>query len=104
MERLRGTWHCLNCYKYGHSEAKSWCIFFQMAIECPAGHIDKTDKLAVICIECDEDILLRITERKQKCFQQGCGRLLAVNRKAVEKRLEARGKHALLAEYYSFFT
>lgn len=64
--------------------------------------MDKMDKLAVICIECDEDILLRITERKQKCFQQGCTRLLGVNREVVEKRLKPRGKHALLAEYYSF--
>jgi hypothetical protein len=64
-----------------------WLNFHSEAAECGAGHKSEADASSCLCSKCATNLILDITQRKQKCFKQGCNRLLVVNTDAVFNKI-----------------
>jgi hypothetical protein len=84
-----GTWGCLGCNSVNTSPDPSYRSNFPIiAASCPAGHNSRMNIEAVgACPSCDQDLVLKISTRKQECFQEGCRRLLVVKEEVVKKRV-----------------
>ncbi|KAF1983113.1 hypothetical protein K402DRAFT_456926 [Aulographum hederae CBS 113979] len=88
-----GQWSCLVC---GKQEAiadqrlgQFRSDFVCTAIDCSKSHVKGwSPKHSRLCSVCDQEVVLDVTRRKQRCFESGCRRWLQVDREAVAERLK----------------
>ena len=88
----KGSWKCVVCHKeHEDSEISFRSEFGQQAVACSAGHCDDfwfwSNGLSGPCPECDQDLVLNISRRKQKCFEEQCHRILNINVQVIKDRL-----------------
>ncbi|OCL02941.1 hypothetical protein AOQ84DRAFT_420999 [Glonium stellatum] len=100
----KGHWKCIVCRKEQEdSKIIFRSEFGQQAVACSAGHCNDywfwSNGLAGPCHECDPDLVLNISKRKQKCFVEHCHRILNVNEQVVKDWL---GPGPLLEKYLIF--
>lgn len=100
----KGHWKCIVCYKeHEDSEIGFRSEFGQQAVACSAGHCDDlwfwSNGLSGPCPECDQDLVLNISRRKQECFKEQCHRILNINVQVIKDRL---GPGLLLEKYLNF--
>lgn len=62
--------------------------FGLVAAQCSAKHQPLIgEKFAGVCAECDVDLVQKISEKRQLCFQEDCKRFMLVDENAVKRRL-----------------
>jgi hypothetical protein len=88
---LRDT-TCLWCKKAQKGGEGLSSMFALLAAECSAKHCGGRiwDRAVSTCEECDVELVHRITERKQLCYQDDCHRYMLVNVEEVRRRIEKR--------------
>ena len=63
--------------------------FALSTIKCSAGHIPNLAPADMrgVCYGCDAELVQRVTERKQVCFEKECRRFALVDKTCVVERL-----------------
>ena len=86
----KGSFKCMWCGREEISSSLMRSDFSLTAVKCSAGHIPRFDpeNMLGVCIDCDAELVQRVTERTQECFWEGCRRYVLVDRDYVCRRLE----------------
>jgi hypothetical protein len=68
----------------------TYASFFPFAAaRCSVSHVWKNSLLCPsVCLACDVDLVVRITQRKQQCWADGCRRALVVDTSVVRDQLK----------------
>ena len=85
----KATFKCMWCEKEEISTSLMRSDFALSVVKCSARHVPSFDpeNMPGVCYDCDAELVQRVTERKQECFQKGCRRHAMVDRDAVVRRL-----------------
>ena len=85
----KGKFTCMWCDKEEISTSLMRSDFALSAVKCSAGHVPGFDPENTIgvCFDCDAELVQRVTELRQKCFQKGCCRYALVHNEHVIRRL-----------------
>ncbi|KAJ9602751.1 E3 ubiquitin-protein ligase rnf14 [Cladophialophora chaetospira] len=80
---------CMWCDKEEISTSLMRSDFALSAVKCSAGHVPAVgaDSMIGVCVDCDAELIQRVTERRQQCFQKGCRRYALVQKENVIRRL-----------------
>ncbi|OCT45303.1 hypothetical protein CLCR_06285 [Cladophialophora carrionii] len=94
----KGKFRCMWCDKEEISTSLLRSDFALSAVTCSAGHVPNLDpdNMLGVCFDCDAELVQRITERRQQCFEKGCRRSALVQKANVVRRL---GKTAIVERY-----
>lgn len=94
----KGKVRCVWCNKEEISTSLMRSDFALSAAKCFAGHVPsfEREEMIGVCFDCDVELVQRVTERRQKCFQQGCCRYAIVDKEYVVRRL---GKTPFVEKY-----
>src|ERR1700761_9410574 len=104
-----GSWYCIPCGKSGEASQPFFrSMFTQKFVKCPRGclpsgsllgphRLSSSPSVWMTCADCDEDLVLRVAERRQACFMQGCQRKLFVDWALLRREASGRCPDADLA-------
>lgn len=86
--RVNQPYTCIWCKKDQDGTEHMRSDFSLVAAQCSAKHLPLIGAwFSGVCAECDVDLVQKISERRQRCFQEGCKRFMLVDEKAVKRRL-----------------
>ncbi len=85
----KGKFKCMWCDKEEISTSLLRSDFALSAVQCSAGHVPGFDpeNMIGVCFDCDVELVQRVTERRQECFQKGCRRYALIQKEHVIQRL-----------------
>ncbi len=85
----KGWFRCMWCGKEEISTSLMRSDFGRSATKCAAGHRVAFDpeQIISVCFDCDVELVHRVTERRQQCFEKGCCRYAIVDKDSVTRRL-----------------
>jgi hypothetical protein len=91
----KGKFKCMWCDKEEISTSLMRSDFALSAVKCSGGHVPDfdPDSMLGVCVDCDVELVQRVTERRQQCFAKGCRRSALVQKESVIRRL---GKIAIV--------
>jgi hypothetical protein len=83
---------CVSCGKLEET-GRYLSTFVKDIVSCRKYHGWK--QTGLICTDCDRDMVLKITLRKQKCFAEGCELILNIDSQALSGKV--KDEHLLKA-------
>jgi hypothetical protein len=86
IKNLAGGSRCYFCKDILESSQRQfWSSFYSDAVKCPrCGPLSST---VIVCGQCDEELVLNLSQRNRKCPDGDCDCFLTINEDAVRKRV-----------------
>ena len=70
---------CLRCGRLSKPDRGQRRTDFLQRVLCPAGHDTHLRESSGLCNDCDTDIIVDISKRRQRCWDETCHRRLVVD-------------------------